>query len=171
MTFLFQILVAVLILVLVLPMLDMIQTRNQHIGKMEKQLDQLSKALDVAGKERMRMVNDAVADYFRETDYDAFRARIESVIGIKDHDISRLEADVNAAKQQVLRRMREQLPELPEDDIHLICYIYAGLSYQTIRLLTDESLSNLYSRKSRLVRLIESSHAPDKAEFLTQLKK
>lgn len=170
MSFLLHCLVVVLVIVLVFPMLDMIQVRNQRIVEMEKKLSQLTKALSIAEKDRVHIVNTTVSDYFRETDFDTFRSRIESAVGVDGEDISELENYVNEARQGILRRLRQQMPELPEDDIRLICFIYAGLSYKTIRLLTDESMSNLYSRKSRLLRLIEASDTPDKNEFVEQLK-
>ncbi len=77
---------------------------------------------------------------------------------------------VNALHNDILKRVREQLPRLRSADFDLLTYIYIGFSTQHISVLLNDSVQNIYVRKSRLKRRIAESDAPDKEEFIEKLR-
>ncbi|WP_307756511.1 hypothetical protein [uncultured Alistipes sp.] len=80
-----------------------------------------------------------------------------------------LEQIVNACNDNVMIKLREQLPQMKEADLELLCYLFAGFSYRTISIFTQEKVENIYNRKSRLRSRIANSDAPDRDLFLKMI--
>ena len=78
-----------------------------------------------------------------------------------------LEKIVNTISDDAVAKLREQFPKFKPSDIDLLCYIYAGFSPQIISLLMNDSVRNVYARKSRLKARIAVSAAADKEKFLS----
>lgn len=78
-----------------------------------------------------------------------------------------LEKIVNTISDDAVAKLREQFPKFKPSDIDLLCYIYAGFSPQIISLLMNDSVQNVYARKSRLKARIAVSAAADKEKFLS----
>lgn len=178
MIFLAIVLISILINELVRPLVKQVKGGDIQISDLRRQVYELESRLEESSKEvngrRMEstvdMVNNAVSIYFNTIEYDTYKAAIERVIGVSEGDFSAMEDYVNLKYDGIMGKLRNEVPGLREDDICLVCYLYAGLSYQSIRLLTDETLSNLYSRKSRLLAFLQSSEAYDKELFIKLLK-
>lgn len=82
---------------------------------------------------------------------------------------SELEELVNLAHDNIMLRLREQMPKLKPSDHDLLCYIYAGFSAPIISLLISDEIQNVYAKKSRLKKRIINSDAKDKAYFIEKL--
>lgn len=80
-----------------------------------------------------------------------------------------LERTVNALNEDILVKLREQIPQFKPADIDLLCYIYAGFSAQIISVIVRDSVSNIYTRKSRLKTRIAKSEVPDRELFLAHM--
>lgn len=80
-----------------------------------------------------------------------------------------LERIVNTVNDNILVKLHEQLPKFKPADIDLLSYIYAGFSVQIISVIIDDTVSNIYTRKSRLRTRIAASEAPDKELFLGKM--
>lgn len=80
-----------------------------------------------------------------------------------------LEHMVNALNEDILVKLREQFPKIKSADIDLLCYIYAGFSAQIISVIVGDSVSNIYTRKSRLKARIARSEAPDRDLFVAKM--
>ena len=61
-----------------------------------------------------------------------------------------LEVLVNKYCDNVMEKLRTEVPTLEEEDYHQLCYHYAGFSGKLISLLLEKKQSNIYLRKSRL---------------------
>ncbi len=178
MIFLAIVLISILIIELIHPLVKQVKGGEVQISDLRRQVSELESRLEESSKDvdgrRMESaidtVNNAVSMYFNTIEYDVYKAAIERAIGVSEKDFSAMEDYVNLKYDGIIRKLRDEVPSLPEDDICLVCYLYAGLSYQSIRLLTDETISNLYSRKSRLLAYIQSSGASDKDLFIKLLK-
>ena len=59
---------------------------------------------------------------------------------------------------------------MKESDLRLLCYIFGGFSPQVISLFMEESVANVYARKSRLKSRIKASDSPHKGLFTTLLE-
>ena len=80
-----------------------------------------------------------------------------------------LEQIVDMAHDEVMQKLRRNFPKMKEADVRLLCYIFGGFSPQVISLFMEESVANVYARKSRLKSRIKASDAPDRELFLALL--
>lgn len=80
-----------------------------------------------------------------------------------------LERIVNTVNDNIIVKLREQFPKFKPADIDLLCYVYAGFSAQIISLLVEDTVHNVYARKSRLKVRICTSNAPDKSFFVDKM--
>lgn len=83
--------------------------------------------------------------------------------------LQELEHIVDMAHDGVMRKLRRDFPKMKEADVRLLCYIFGGFSPQVISLFMEESVANVYARKSRLKSRIKASDAPDRELFLALL--
>lgn len=83
--------------------------------------------------------------------------------------IQELENTVNRCCNNVMAKLREELPMLDEIDYLQLCYHYAGFSGKLISLLLNKSQANVYMRKSRLKEKIQQSNIKNKEEILAYL--
>ena len=70
---------------------------------------------------------------------------------------------------QAVLKLRKQFPKFKPADIDLLCYIYAGFSAQIISVITGDSVSNIYNRKSRLKARIAASDSSEKDFFIQKM--
>lgn len=80
-----------------------------------------------------------------------------------------LERTVNALDDDIMVKLREQFPQFKPADIDLLCYIYAGFSAQIISVIVGDSVSNIYTRKSRLKTKISNSEVSEKDFFIMHM--
>lgn len=83
--------------------------------------------------------------------------------------IQELENTVNRCCNNVMAKLREELPTLDEIDYLQLCYHYAGFSGKLISLLLNKSQANVYMRKSRLKEKISQSNIKNTEEILAFL--
>ena len=77
---------------------------------------------------------------------------------------------VNRANGNVITKLKEQLPTLPETQVMLFAYIVCGFSYTTTSVIMgDHSKQYVYTRKKRLVDSIQKKDPVDKELFLSFL--
>lgn len=91
--------------------------------------------------------------------YAQVKSEIERLSTDKKY-IAQLEDIVNAYKSDVMRRIREEIPEFSEMDFRLLCFLYAGFSAKAISIFTGNSTGNIYMKKSRLKREILRRNTP-----------
>lgn len=80
-----------------------------------------------------------------------------------------LEEIVNMVNDNIIVKLRKQFPKFKPADIDLLCYIYAGFSTQIISVITGDSVSNIYNRKSRLKARIAASDSAEKDFFIRKM--
>ena len=68
-----------------------------------------------------------------------------------------------------MRRLREEFPKMKESDVRLLCYIFGGFSPQVISLFMNDSVANVYARKSRIKARIKASETPSRELFVDLL--
>lgn len=81
-----------------------------------------------------------------------------------------LEQTVNTYRDNVIERLRAQLPNLSDGEMAIILYSAAGLTPRVMCLLTGLTSSALYNRKYRLKKRLCASDAPDAKEFIRLLE-
>jgi len=79
----------------------------------------------------------------------------------------RFEAAIDEHMNGIMKRLREEIPSLSEEEVRMASYFFAGFNANMISLLLDyPSIPAVYARKSRLRKKIEMSDAKDKRLFL-----
>ena len=98
---------------------------------------------------------------------------VKDVIGELRSDSSRkgLELMLDRNKDNVVSRLREQLPDLSEDNLRLFTYATAGFSSTTISTILEKDKSIVYNRIWRLKNRITESSAPDRDFFVECLER
>lgn len=89
--------------------------------------------------------------FSREKDsiYEQVKSEINKFANDK-RSIIQLEKIVNTYKRNVIHIIREEIPNISERDIKLLCYIYAGFSAKSISIFIGETTGNILTRKYRL---------------------
>lgn len=80
-----------------------------------------------------------------------------------------LENTVNRCCNNVMLIVRDEVPNLSEEDYRQLCYHFAGFSGKVISMLLDKSSASIYIRKSRLKEKIQQSEAEHKDMILEYL--
>lgn len=77
---------------------------------------------------------------------------------------------VNDARNNILTRLKEQIPSLKQPDLDFIALYLCELSYKTICLILDMNVGNYYNKRKRIRERIEKSDSPDKEFFLQHIR-
>lgn len=83
--------------------------------------------------------------------------------------IQELETLVNKYCDNVMDKLRNEVPDLNEDEYRQLCYHYAGFSGKLISILLERNQSNIYLRKSRLKNKIRQKAPNDLDTILKYL--
>lgn len=110
---------------------------------------------------------DAQSDNVRLSVYKELEKQIDDMRN--PQSLAELEQLVNTYNDNLMQRIREQLPELSKKDIAFLTYLYSGFAPRTICLFTDIKIKNFYNRRTRLKDKILASGAPDREEFASRM--
>ncbi len=100
---------------------------------------------------------------------DAIYYRVEQLVAsISDDDklFARFEAQINQDLDDIVIHLKGDLGNLDKKEERFICYLIAGLDSRTIAALMHLSVSNVYTKKSRLRERIRKIDSPYKNEYL-----
>lgn len=103
---------------------------------------------------------------------EVFYYRVERLISeISDDDnlFGKFESQINQDLDGILVRMKEDLGIVNKKDEHFICYLITGLDTQTIAMLLNLSVSNVYTKRSRLRERIKKLDSPYKEDYLLMI--
>ncbi|MCM1483875.1 MAG: hypothetical protein NC043_06030 [Muribaculaceae bacterium] len=85
--------------------------------------------------------------------------------------ICRLEDHLNKIHNNIMLRIRTQLPDIKEHDIRLLIFLLTGLSTKAISLFTGQTVTNCYVRKNRLISRLKNKSSEEVADILDILSK
>lgn len=94
---------------------------------------------------------------------------VKSVIeGLREDpkSLENLVNSLNDSYNNVVLRLRNQLPQLKDEDVKLFVFVASGFSSTTISTILEKDKGVIYNRIYRLKGKIASSEAENKAEFL-----
>ena len=153
----------------------MIESAHEIALTMSRQRDELTsmqKRIDYLFGEQFATLDRLVNTYL---DHEGSKRNSTAILHELEQQISefssakkirQLEQAINETKQQIVARLREQIPNIRETEIHLFLYLCAGFSLRTISLLMNDKLENIYNKKSRFKSKIQRFDTPDKEDFL-----
>ncbi len=150
-----------------------IQRANQILLlKLEAHKESASKEIRRLIKDRFCVVNELAATYYERRGTNEQKAIFNKVKALLDAYASdkkgkqEIEEVVNACYDNIMVKVRQELPALKESELDLLRYIYAGFSLRVISVFTGDSINYTAVKKSRLKAKIANSEAPSKDWFV-----
>lgn len=70
----------------------------------------------------------------------------------------------------IVTKLKNQCHFLKDEDINFLALLFAGFSVRAVCMFTGIKYPHFYVKKSRLIKRIQASEAPDKSLFLEKLK-
>lgn len=141
--------------------------------KLETQHRSETEELQRLVKERFAVVNELASTYYERAGaneqraiYNKVRALLESYASGTDGK-QEIERVVDTCHNNVMQKIRAELPDLKESELDLLRYVYAGFSLQVISLFTNDSINYVSVKKSRLKAKIARSAAPSRELFVS----
>ncbi len=120
-------------------------------------------------------INQLCYEYFEKADTNFLKKSIytkveEEIERLKSQEqLSQFETFLNEYCDEIVSRIKAQIPQLSDSEKSLLIYLYSGLSARTICVLMDIQLKTFYMRRLRLKNKIEASDAPDKIWFISNM--
>lgn len=152
--------------------IDEIRQTNQLLSlKLDAQQKANTKELRRLLKDRFSVVNELAATYYERQGTNEQKAIFNKVKAMLDSYASNedgkqeIEEAVNACYDNVMVKIRQELPSLKESELNLLRYVYAGFSLRVISVFTGDSINYTAVKKSRLKAKIAESDAPSKEVF------
>jgi len=148
----------------------------QNTGKLENTLEELRKAYVATYKDKFSAIGElcnAYMDSSKRTDKNDFIARrVENLIAyISDDDKlhMRFENQINKDLNNIIKHLKADLGDIDKKDSRFICYCIVGFEPEMIGSILGLSISNVYTKKSRLKERIRGLDSPYKEEYLRML--
>lgn len=123
---------------------------------------------------RFRLIDDLCGTYYEsqgtKTERKAVAEKVKTQIESIRTDSGlflEMERTVNDCRQDLLKFLRVEWPNMKPEDYRLTVYLASRLSTRTIALLLGESPDVVYKRKSRLKARIAASDFPHRTLFLS----
>lgn len=120
-------------------------------------------------------INQLCYEYFEKADTNFLKKSIFTKVEQEiDHlkskeQLSQFKQVLNEYCDGIMLRINVQIPQLSDAERTLLIYLYSGLSARTICVLMDTQLKTFYMRRLRLKNKIETSDAPDKEWFVSNM--
>ena len=148
---------------------DNIIAHNKEITKMNELVTKLF-------KDKFIFIDDLCNTYYTRHNtsseqisiYKDVKKAIDQISANK-YTKTELERMINECKDNLMERMRTQLPNFREVDFQLLSYIIVGFSNRSMSVFLDIKIDNLYNRIYRLKERIAVSGAPDRDIFLKEI--
>ncbi len=135
--------------------------------------DNMSPLLERLLKDRLRLIDELGNMYYEQSNtgkqQEMIYRKVKNVIDDLSNNkktLDELEDIVNKCRNNIMARLREEMPELNEKDFKLACYLFAGFSNRVIYVFTGDRIENVYKRKSRLKAKIAASNTPGSRAFI-----
>lgn len=138
----------------------------------KKEAEELSRII----KDRYAVVSELATTYYEHKAINEQRAifdKVKSLFAFYSSDVEsrkEIEQVVNMCYDNVMQRVREELPALKEAEYNLLCFVYAGFSLRVISVFTGDSINYTAVKKSRLKAKIANSDAKSKEWFVRLMK-
>ena len=106
---------------------------------------------------RFAEVKELVRTYYEFGDSKKLHKKVDDLLKMQlsGDNFAVMEQVVNAKNNDVIRKVRGRYPNMREDNVKLLCLIYAGFSAQEISVILNDTHQNIYVRKSRLKKSLQ----------------
>lgn len=124
---------------------------------------------------RLDTLNMLCNEYFEKHDSEKIRLSLyneveKHILRLRSkQSLKELEAVVNTYVDNIIVRLRQQMPDMKTADLNFLIYLFAGFSPRAICIFSDIKIKNFYNRRSRLKERILNSDAPDREWFVSKM--
>ncbi len=145
------------------------------VEEMRRNTDLLRDNVSELYSRQMETLNMLCNGYFERSGSDKTRLTLyneveKQILAMRSpENVERLGALVNKYMDNILVRLRTQVPGLTANDITFVTYLYAGFSPKAICIFCDIKIKNFYNRRSRLKEKILTSGASDSELFISKI--
>ena len=153
---------------------------SEHISAKEEahslQINEMSRHIAELFRKQYELLDKLSNTYYethifnkeKESIYEQVKSEINKFAN-DSKSMAKLEKIVNTYKNNVMFLVREELPNISERDIKLLCYIYAGFSAKSISIFIGETTGNILTRKHRLRTKIARLNTPSMQIMLQEM--
>jgi len=156
--------------------IDEIKSTNKLMMlKLEMQHRNETEGLHQLAKSRFDVIDQLASTYYERQGANEQRAIYNKVKQLLDayatdaRSKQEIETVVNMCYDNIMQKVRAELPQLKETELDLLRYIYAGFSLRVISVFTGDSINYTAVKKSRLKAKIAESAAPSKELFIKSM--
>lgn len=150
---------------------------KQQFASKDRINAELREKVDMLYADRWNIFNQLCNEYFNKKDAQSENVRLSVYKELEKQiddmrspeSLAELEQLVNAYNDNLIQRIRVQIPGLTKKDIAFLTYLYSGFSPRAICLFTDIKIKNFYNRRTRMRDRILASGAPDCEEFASRM--
>lgn len=137
----------------------------------DEERDRIRKSFASLCKDRFSTISKLCKAYLDSKDRtdkkDVIYYRVESLVAsiLEDDKLhAQFESQIDGGMNNMLTHLKEDLGSVDRRDERFICYLIAGFDPQTIATILNLSVSNVYTKKSRLrdrIKKMDSTHKDD----------
>lgn len=152
------------------------ENRRQN-DETRRQNEELRSKIDALYAGRVSTLNFLCDEYYNKRDAQQEEVRMSMYKEVEKQilllrspkALAELENIVNTYLNNILMRLRQQIPSLTQNEIVFLTYLYAGFSPRAVCIFCDIKIKNFYNRRSRLRARILESGAPDAEIFASRM--
>lgn len=162
---------------------DYLERIREYMGQIENFREQLQdKEASMAGIDQqlnlhLGTINRMAETYYTHREspreqkkiYNSILNNLQEFASV-EHTQQHLEPLIDRAHNNIIQRMRAQLPSLSDSELQLACFLIIGFSSMTISLFQQTPIENVYRRVYRLREKVKKSEAADREEICVKLK-
>ncbi len=152
----------------------LVNSLKENLAELNSRETDLSRSVSSLIMNKLGRLNSLSEAFFYQGREDSSEKRVYKEVEKElakfrsDDSLKDIESFVNRYKDGIMSKLRQEI-SLSESEYIFCCYLFAGLNASSIRVLTDECKSNIYSKKSRIKKTIAESGTPHCALFLKEL--
>lgn len=149
-----------------------LDTSLSHENTLSDRLYTQNNTLRMLLGESFSTLNALGEEYFDKRNLPVVKSAIlrrfeEELTHIQSSDtLNKIRAAVDSCQDNIITRLRLQMPRFKESDINFLSLIAAGLAPRTVALILGLTLGNYYNKWTRLRARISASSSPDRDDFL-----
>ena len=124
-------------------------------------------------KNQFHLLNELCAAYWspiKKDKKDYIYEQVTEMLQILDTDVEhqgKFESEINSSVDNIMVKLREDMPNHNETDYRFIEYIIAGFDAKTIASIMGYSVDSIYTKKNRIKREISKIQSPHKSLYET----
>ena len=181
-----EVILAVLALVVLFFILLRLRTKNRENRNLVASLSEMERNLRMRSDENFKLVKDILLSRLssifiltkeyetalqndKKGVYEKIKAALDGFHALPDF-YDELEGVLNAYRDNLMKNLREEFPDLKESHYHLLSLFFCGIPYDTVLFISKHhSMESLRTMKYRFRKMFKDTPAPHSEVFLAAM--